>query len=267
MAIVEWILLLIVFPVVAWLARKAARRPSRRLQPDDVAYLTARLPWIERLGPEQRRRWAAHVEDLLARLAFEGCRGFEVDDRMKLLVAAQAALLVAGRSGRPFRKLSSVLLYPAGFRVKTASDLGPHAWLEGEEERIGESWERGTVILSWEDADPSLRDPDLAGNLVYHEFAHQLDAENGEDDGVPELDPAERADWQRVMKREYLSLKKAAGRREDPFIDPYGAENPAEFFAVVTEAFFDEGWELRERHPELYRVLKAYFRVDGASLL
>jgi len=185
---------------------------------------------------------------------------------MKLLVAGQASLLVAGRPGRPFRKLSTVLLYPAGFRVKTSSELGPHVWLEAEEERIGESWERGTVILSWEDVDPSLRDPEEAGNLIFHEFAHQLDAENGEDDGVPQLEPGLREEWRRVMKREFLALKKAAKSGRETFIDAYGAENPAEFFAVVTEAYFDEGADLKELHPGLYSLLRGYFRVDGASL-
>jgi Mlc titration factor MtfA (ptsG expression regulator) len=249
-----------------WWLRRARRGPSRRLTPTERREAEALFPWLMRLDLSARAAWEREVGRFLARVVFEGCGGLSVTADMKLVIAAQAALLALGREGRAYRKLTTVLLYPTGFSAPTSHAVGSNVVIERMEDRIGESWQRGHVVLAWDEIDPRQRDPAATGNLVFHEFAHQLDADNGEPDGVPELDARLGRDWQRVMGREFESLRAAVEADESSFLDPYGAENPAEFFAVATESFFEEGRDMRRRHPDLYRILKAFYRIDTASL-
>lgn len=247
-------------------AGRRRRGPVRRLVPAERRYLERQFRWLARLDLGQRASWERQVSRFLGRIVFEGCGGLDVTDEMRLVIAAQACLLALGRDRDPFAKLVTVLVYPTGFSAPVSHVLGSNVVIERKDNRIGESWGRGQVVLAWDEIDPEHRDPLMSGNLVLHEFAHQLDAENGDDDGVPVLERGLEANWQRVMGREYLSLREKAGRGEDTFLDPYGSESPAEFFAVATEAYFEEGDELQRRHPDLYRLLKAFYRVDGSSL-
>lgn len=250
----------------AWAVRRRGKMPETRLTPPQRRYLEGRFPWLNRLDLSFRAVWERQVARFLARIEFEGCGGLEVTEPMRLLIAGQACLLAIGREDPPFRKLNTVLVYPAGFNAPTSHVLGPNVVIERKDARIGESWGRGQVVLSWDDIDPEQRDPHLQGNLVLHEFAHQLDAENGEDDGVPSLERRLSRDWQAVMGREFRRLRDQSQTGEEPFLDPYGSESPAEFFAVATESYFEDGAEMRRRHPDLYRILKSFYRVDGASL-
>ena len=137
--------------------------------------------------------------------------------------------------------------------------------MEGESERLGEAHHRGPVVLAWKEALANAQEPGHGRNLVFHEFAHQLDMLNGDFDGTPNLDDAGlRQRWADIMDREYQRLCKAADRGKKTLLDPYGATDPAEFFAVVTECFFDLPWELERRHAELYALLRDYFRQDPA---
>jgi MtfA peptidase len=249
-----------------WALRRFMRKPEKRLTPSQRRYLESTLPWLGRLDLSLRAAWERQVARFLGRIMFEGCGGLELTDEMRLIIAAQACLLTLGRETPPYRKLSTILVYPTGFSAPTSHHLGSNVVIERKDDRIGESWERGQVVLAWDEIDPAQRDPRLQGNLVFHEFAHQLDAEDGEDDGVPVLDRRLGGDWQRVMGREFRRLRDQADRGEEPFLDPYGAESPAEFFAVATESYFEEGGEMLREHPGLYRLLKAFYRVDGASL-
>ncbi len=257
--------LIVAVAVLALFARRD-RRPLRRLAPGERRQLERLFPWLLRLDLSLRASWERHVAFFLGRIVFEGCGGLTVTDDMRLAIAAQACLLALGREKDGFAKLATVLIYPTGFSAPVSHQLGSNVVIERKDERIGESWGRGQVILAWDEVDPEHRDPMMAGNLVFHEFAHQLDAENGEDDGVPALDRGLDRNWQRVMGDEFRRLREQSDRGEETFLDPYGAESPAEFFAVATEAYFEEGAEMKTRHPDLYRLLKAFYRVDGASL-
>lgn len=251
--------------LIVWLLRTSAA-PRRPLTPPERRTLERLFPWLGRLDLSQRAAWERQVARFLARVTFEGCGGFEITDHVRLVIAAQACLLTVGRDEDPFPRLSTVLVYPAGFTAPTSHVLGPDIVIERRDERIGESWQRGQVVLAWEEIDPEHQDPRRAGNLVFHEFAHQLDAENGADDGVPVLRRGFTREWQRVMRREYERLQEDYERGDTTFLDPYGTENPAEFFAVATESYFQEGADMKRRHPDLYRVLRTFYRVDGASL-
>ena len=200
-----------------------------------------------------------------------GLRRLVLTDEMKVTIAGHACLLVLELPHRLYDNVESILVYPStvlrpapkqGVFERSGSIVasGPIALL-------GEAHRRGPVILAW---DRVLRDgqqPRDGNNLVYHEFAHKLDMLDGHADGTPELATREeRVRWQEVCERVFLELRERGDRGEQTFIDQYGAVNEAEFFAVVTEHFFDQPRELQQAEPELYEVLSAFYRQDPAAL-
>jgi Mlc titration factor MtfA (ptsG expression regulator) len=131
---------------------------------------------------------------------------------------------------------------------------------------LGEAHQRGPVILTWDAVRRSGRDPELGHNVVYHEFAHKLDMLDGSVDGVPPLESREEyARWESVCKAEYARLQALSDAGKEGVLDPYGSTNEAEFFAVVTETFFDAPIALHEEHPALYEVLARFYRQDTAA--
>ena len=184
---------------------------------------------------------------------------------MRACVAAQACLLLLNRKTGVFPGLQHILVYPAAF-VREGEEWHEDGTVsEVSSELLGEFWDAGKVILSWEGVDRDLDDFGDGFNVVLHEFAHQLDSESGSENGTPPLPAAESAVWASVMTREYEALAAGAERGEDTLLDPYGASAPAEFFAVLTETFFELPDQLREQHPELFDLLRGYYHVDPAE--
>jgi Mlc titration factor MtfA (ptsG expression regulator) len=238
------------------------------------------------LPPGDQRELRGLVQCFIAEKRIDGCRGLAVTDAMRVTVAAQACLLLLRREHDLFPQMETVLLYPSAYvaRHTDIDEIGIHE--EREEVMLGESWERGNVVLSWEDVQLDAQNPDDGFNVVLHEFAHQLDAENGSMDGAPLLPKSMRTEWARVMKAEFEALRKFADnmpeevdddsdldpafdeRRErhegDWVLDPYGAEDPSEFFAVATEAFFEDAPGLKQHHPAVHGMLAQYFAQDPA---
>ncbi len=201
----------------------------------------------------------------VAEKEFEGCGGLKLTDEIRVTVAALASILVLGLDDFYFDNVQTVLIYPEEFLVPDRQPIADDLVVEGESERLGKAHHRGPVILAWAEALDNARRPGFGQNLVFHEFAHQLDMLNGAFDGTPAIDDAPlRRRWTLVMGREYDRLCRAADLGKKTLLDPYGATDPAEFFAVVTECFFDRPWELERRHAELYAVLRDYFRQDPA---
>ncbi len=246
--------------------RKERRRRRLRERPFPAAWRSAledSVPLYRRLPPVDREELHGHIQVLLAEKHFEGAAGLDVTDRMKLVVAAQAGILLLHRPTGYFTELVSVLLYPTEYGVREEIEAEDGLVEEVDETRAGESWRTGTLVLSWEDVERDLTG-DLQ-NVVLHEFAHQLDAEDGELNGAPILaDRALRSRWVDAMFGGFERLADALERGEETLLDPYGAEDPAEFFAVATEAFFLVPSELEDQEPEIYRVLRDYFRQDPA---
>lgn len=223
--------------------------------------LDDRLALIARLTPEQREHYHGLVQRFMEQKRFVGCGGLEITDEMRALVAGTACLLIL-RPGAPlFPQLRQVLIYPGPFFVPV--DEPDELGLVDDEpqERIGESWQGDRVILSWPDVEAALDGDEV--NVVAHEFAHQLDDEGAAGEGAPAL-PLHNLDyarWSGVMKTEFERLRR---HRRPRVLDPYGAESPAEFFGVVTEAFFQRGAELAQHHPELYALLRDYYGFESA---
>lgn len=256
--------------VLGWLAGpgwlRRWRRWRVRRQPFPPAWralLRQRMPLYRRLPADQQLRLKKHVQVLLAEVPFIGCAGQPITDEVRVLVAAQAALLQLGRRQPDFPALRQVLVYPAGFVVPRRRTEAGGVVHEQRQALLGESWQHGLVVLSWADVLAGAADPQDGRNVVLHEFAHQLDQASGGANGTPWIPGRERARrWAAVMSAEYAALRQRLARAETGLIDPYGATDPAEFFAVVTELYFERGAVLAQAHPALFAVLAEHYRVD-----
>jgi Mlc titration factor MtfA (ptsG expression regulator) len=245
---------------------KARRRAKLRQRPFPVewkAILERDVPLYRRLSSGDQEELCAHLQVLLAEKRFEGAAGFEMTDDARLAIGAQACLLLLHRGTDYFPTLNSVIVYPAEYvaRLRDQDENGV-VW-EDDEERAGESWAQGSLVLSWRDVLDDRGDPDTDLNVVLHEFAHQLDAERGDMNGQPPIaDPELRRDWCEVMLSAFEDLARQVDAGRNTALDPYGAEHPSEFFAVTTETFFQQPRRLQAVYPKVYAVLARYFEQD-----
>ncbi|MBN1824935.1 MAG: zinc-dependent peptidase [Candidatus Eisenbacteria bacterium] len=250
-------------PFKAWRRRRLAGEPF----PEAWRRVLARnVPYVAFLTEKERRELERLVRVFLAEKTFEGAGGFEVDDEARITIAGQACLLLLNRGADVYPRLDTVIVYPAAY-VAPGRRRNPDGTVtEGPQVRFGESWKTGAVVLSWEDVRRGAEDFHDGRNLVLHEFAHQIDSEDGPADGAPPLSGASSyAAWARVLGREYRALLTDVQRLRPTVLDGYGATNPAEFFAVATETFFERSRELRARSPELYDQLRLFYRQDPAA--
>jgi Mlc titration factor MtfA (ptsG expression regulator) len=247
---------------------KTRRRAALRQQPltsEERAIVKKNVPYLARLTEKDGEELEGLVRIFLAEKSFEGCGGLELTEEIKVTIAAQACLLLLHRETDIFPDVASILVYPSAYRAPSRKNEGGVV-IEGEQARLGESWTRGVVVLTWDHVKSGAAQPADGQNVVLHEFAHQLDSEDGAMDGAPDLGARARyTSWARVLGEEFGELAKSLhdGRHSD--IDPYGATNPAEFFAVVTEMFFEKPRALRFRHPKLYQELAAFYKQDPAE--
>jgi len=246
--------------------RRRQRLREQPFPPEWLAIVERNVPYYRALRADEQQELRGHVRVFLAEKRFEGCGGLEITDEVRVTVAAHACRLLLHRSTDYFPKTSTILVYPSRYFVEAAQRLPGGLVIEGPMVRLGESWYRGPVVLSWDDVQRLATGGSCGRNVVLHEFAHQLDSESGALEGAPAL--AKRsmyAAWQRVFRREYEQLVDAAKQGRPSFLDFYGATSPAEFFAVVTEAFFEQPVALRQRHRELHEQMALYFKQDPAA--
>lgn len=246
--------------------RRRARLLARPLPPAWWAVIDRHSPAVTHLSADERDRLGGIVRVLLDEKRFEGCAGLAMTDEIRVTIAAQAALLVLNRPGDYYAGLRSVLVYPASYRAWTREQDEIGIVTEGVDERLGEAWEHGAVVLSWADVVRGGENDHDGHNVVLHEFAHLLDAQEGDMNGAPLLsDRAGYGEWSRVFSAAYEGLVRDVRRGRRSLLDPYGAEHPAEFFAVATEVFFERPVAMRREHPDLYRELAGYYGQDPAE--
>lgn len=218
------------------------------------------VPIFPFLPPEDQQELLGHIKIFLAEKKFEGAAGFPVDDRARVIVAGNASLLLLHRETDYFPFMRTVVIYPTLYVARYVRAQPGGIVEEGVEVRAGESWPLGTVVLAW-DAVAEAGFGQGARNVVVHEFAHQLDLEDGAMQGVPVLPPELVRPWQEIFFKEW----REAAYRPTPLRLSQG--NPAEFFAMAVELFFADPVSLSQYHPDLYGLLSRYFRQDPAALL
>jgi Mlc titration factor MtfA (ptsG expression regulator) len=207
-----------------------------------------------------------HVRDFVDRKHFEGCGGLTLTDVHRVTIAAHAGLMMLGGNTDGFPRLKTILVYPDEYVVDEPREEDGIV-TEGPEWHAGHTQsDLGVIVVSWQDVLDGVRDPADGNNVLFHELAHQLDFEDGDDNGVPRhADATSAARFREVSRREFARLCDDIDHERDTLLDPYGAEDPVEFFAVATETFFEMPEDLRDEHPELYDVLAAYFNQDPAA--
>jgi len=222
--------------------------------------LDSRIPYCGLLDEPEMDLLRELTGTFLRKKRFEGCNGQKIDDEIRITIAGQACLLLLGGGKDVYTGLRTVLVYPETFVSPLVEREGDWIITEGEEARSGEFWSHGTVILSWDDVLFSLSRPRDGYNVVFHEFAHLLDHQTGASEGMEHALYSDA--FRRVVQKEYRQFVEATKRRKRTWLDPYGAESPAEFFAVATEFFFERGADLRIRHPRLYQQLRSFYGLD-----
>lgn len=272
-AILSILALLSIGGGIAWLRGTKQKRRAYLLAkplPDEWQEIID-MDFIRYRGlPEDlRRSLDGNIQVLMAEKYFEPCGGLEeVSLQMKLLICAQAGLLLIRLKQHGFYpKLKSILVYPGAFQDCGRRRFGLHEE-EDDSTMLGESWSTGSVILSWESILAGARNADDGMNVVIHEFAHQLDQVDGAADGVPILQQRSAyRRWAKVFLRNYDELvgEVESGKGRRSLIDPYGATNPAEFFAVASETFYEEARQLKMKQPDLYKELEGFYGVDPAN--
>lgn len=212
---------------------------------------------------EQQKQLQGYIQVFLKEKQFIGCLGLQVNEEMRVAIAAIACLLLFGDRKTYFPNLRSILIYPHAYVVNEIVMRDRYLVEERRVARLGESWTRDQLILSWEQVSQDILNWHDGHNVILHEFAHQLDQEAGQAEGVPILSRnLDYEVWQKVMKAEYLQLCEQAERGKKTVIDSYGTTNPAEFFAVATETFFEKPKQLHQKHQSLYELLQRYYRLD-----
>ena len=254
--------------ILEWLKQQKRRRLRARPFPKEWLMLVQRhVVFFNKLSGSDRFELLGHIQVFLAEKRFEGCGGFEITDEVRVTIAAQACLLLLHRETDYFPHLLTILVYPLTYMVQEDHQVNQHVWEERTVPRLGETGRRmGSLVLAWAAVKHGAADPADGKNVVLHEFAHQLDYENHAADGVPGLGTREQQlAWSEVMKTEFASLRAADETGVATLLDTYGATDPAEFFAVSVEAFFEQPRALRARHPRLYGELQNYFQQDPAE--
>jgi Mlc titration factor MtfA (ptsG expression regulator) len=250
---------------MGWLRTWRRRRLLAHHRIDEALWrsVTQPMAFLRGLSRDETQRLRDFALVLLVEKQFSGARGLELDDAMRLSIAVQACLPVLYLGLDRYDDWSEIVVYPGDFKVRIRETDEEGVVHEFDDERAGESWKGGPVVLSW---DAALNAPGM--NVVIHEFAHKLDMAGGEADGMPPLhsgmDP--RA-WSEAFRIAYEGFCDAVDRGKETWLDPYASESPGEFFAVISEAFFTAPNETRRRYPDVYDQLKRYYRQDPARRL
>ncbi len=244
--------------------KRIARRhalAAKRLTSEQRSELIDDFPLFARLPHELQQELEGLIHVFNAEKAYAACGGLEeVTPHMQRVIAAQACLLLLRKPHDLYAKLRTISVYPEAYIA-----INEHGQ---ESVRLGESWTTGSIVLSWASVISGGKNQEDGHNVTVHEFAHQLDQADGAGDGVPLLKTkGSYSEWSATMKPAFLELIKRTNKNKPTVIDDYGAENPAEFFAVATETFYEKPEQLYEKNPELYQLLEEYYGVDPLEWL
>ena len=225
--------------------------------------LEHKLPVYPQLTTTQQENLHQHILHFLFSKVFVGCNDLEITDEIRVVIAAEACLLILNRPSSCYQRLKWIYVYPSVF-VAQREEKNEYGLVSTQRKHLlGESWQNGKVILAWDNVESGMMNFHDGQNVVLHEFAHQLDQESGSANGAPLLYTKDSYKvWSQVFTEEFHQLQSRVFKGKHSLIDRYGATNPAEFFAVVTEMFFERPQALQQSHPELFDLLKDYYRIN-----
>lgn len=244
------------------------RRRRRKLRTTPLpaewwAIIDRNVPLIADMPAGDRVELGGIVQVLLAEKSFEGCGGLTITDEIRVTIAAQAAVLLLHRETDYYPTLRTILVYPRAFVAPATQRREDGSLSEGPQARSGESWFRGALVLSWDDVVQGAADDDDGHNVTLHEFAHQLDGESGAMNGAPQLPSRGRyRDWARVLGAEFSELVNRVHTGHGALLDAYASTNPAEFFAVATELYFERPAAMQRHYPELFAELAEFYAPE-----
>lgn len=241
------------------------RRAIEQVQVSEQQWQAAEypLPFLDRLTSAERQRLRNMAREFIAAKEWSGARGMQLTAPMQLSIALQACLPVLNLGLDWYRGWVGVVVYPGDFVIPRQVMDEAGVVHEYDDEVLGEAWEDGPVLVSWFDDMNPLGDV----NIVIHEFAHKLDMTNGEVDGMPALhEGMSRTEWIAAFEPAYEDFRRrvkvAEMRGAETEIDPYAAEHPSEFFAVLSEVFFEAPDLLLAEYPAVYSQLARFYRQD-----
>jgi Mlc titration factor MtfA (ptsG expression regulator) len=257
-------LVVIVIALALWIPRYRLKRAIAAPFPQEwVEILEHNIGIYRYLPMPLRLQLRRLIKQFLHQKHFSGAGGLEVTDEMRITIAAQACMLQLHRNTNLYPGLRYIIIYPTAFVVSRSQVDENGLVSHGRQGMLGESWQNGKVILAWDNVLHGAQNFVDGRNVVLHEFAHQLDSETGSTDGAPLLGgQSSYRSWAGALSGEFLELQKDARRGKRSLMDHYGATNPAEFFAVATETFFEKPNRMAQHHEELFEVMKSYYLVD-----
>lgn len=257
------IVILLVLMFVVW-PRIRLRQVLAKAFPSNYAKILRRnLPQYRYMPTDLQLQLKKRIKQFLHEKTFVGCDGLNVTDEMRVTIAGKACLLLLNRDAEVYPDLTHILLYPGAFVAQRREVQSGGVVTHTNQGLSGESWSDGRVVLGWDQVLANDLDQPHGHDLVLHEFAHQLDSQTGSTNGAPLLKSADAYQiWSKVMTHEFEQLQTDMEQGFQTIIDPYGATNPAEFFAVTTEAYFRRADALAQYHPALYQQLYTFYRVD-----
>jgi Mlc titration factor MtfA (ptsG expression regulator) len=257
---VMYVIFVVFLVAIVVFVKRRARAHIRRMlfatpfSPEWQDIIDSKVPIYKHLPDELKQQLHGLIHIFLVEKKFVGCQGMEITDEIKVTVAAQACLLLLNRPTKYYPKLKTIYIYPHTYVASAGGVKGA---------RLGESWQNGPVVLTWDSVEGGARNIHDGRNVVFHEFSHRLDQEDGDADGAPILENrSSYKTWAQVLGKEYQKLQKKTTGRRRSVLNKYGSTHPAEFFAVATEAFFEKARQMKKKQPELYEELKSYYKMD-----
>jgi Mlc titration factor MtfA (ptsG expression regulator) len=262
-----WVFLIAVVAAIAialWVPRYRLKRALSAPFPEEwVEILERNIGIYRNLPMPLRLQLRQLIKQFLHQKHFSGAGGLEVTDEMRITIAAQACMLQLNRNSGLYAGLKYIIIYPSAFVVTRSETDASGVVSHGRKGLLGESWQNGKVILAWDNVLHGARNFVDGSNVVLHEFAHQLDSETGSADGAPLLaGESSYRSWASALSGEYAVLQRDARSGRRSLLDHYGATNPAEFFAVATETFFEKPRRMARHHQELFEILQSYYKID-----
>lgn len=246
-----------------WLEYKRRLIKAKPFKKQWRTIIQQRMPYFRQMPADLQLQLKQHIQVFLAEKEFVGCNGVVITDEIRITIAAQACLLLLNRKTNYYPKLFTILVYPSAFVKRQQTRSGDGVYFTQNMVLAGESWDFGKIVLSWQDTLDGAHIPNDGRNVVIHEFAHQLDQENGRANGAPILAAGQSYQcWSEIFSSQFEILQKQANTGARSLFDYYGATNPAEFFAVASEVFFEQSRQFSQQYPKLYQQLTQYYKVD-----